>query len=109
MDPGLSLSDLRTAWKVLNVACFGGMLKEPWLTYGPSDCPDPVCGLYYPPALGGPRIHIDSRCTTLESVMTTMAHEMVHQLQEVEAKPTNHGNYFRSWAAKIKRQTGITI
>lgn len=109
MDAGLSVEEMRLAWRVLNRACFDSMLTEPLFTYGPSEWEDPVCGVYYPNPGGQPRIHIDPRCQTLESIMATMAHEMIHQLQDHTGRPTHHGNYFRSWGAQIKKQTGIIV
>lgn len=104
----MTQDELKLLYSLLNTACFEGKLPMPVLTFGYSEEPS-VFGLYYPAAMGTPRIHLDERCTTFEYQAVTMAHEMVHQLQDIEGKPTHHGNFFRSQAARIKRLTGISI
>lgn len=91
-------------WRMLNDLCFGSKLVEPTFTSGTCEYEN-VFGVYYPDQ---ERIHIDDRCNTVSLFMSTMAHEMIHQWQDQTDKPVNHGNQFRSMAAKIKRRTGLT-
>ena len=102
-------SDMRAAWIMLNETCFGGLLEMPRFTSGQTDMPEAVFGVYYPEGDKGikPLIHIDQRCDTVSMFLSTMAHEMIHQWQDVNNKPVNHGNQFRSMAALIKRRTGL--
>lgn len=104
-------SDMLTVWRMLNDTCFGSLLEEPVFTNGAAEFSDPVFGVYYPVGLyhgnAKPVIHIDQRCTTVSMLLSTMAHEMIHQWQDVNNKPVNHGNQFRSMAALVKRRTGL--
>jgi hypothetical protein len=97
--------DMRTAWKMLNEVCFGGLLDEPKFTSGSCEYEN-VFGVYYPDQ---ERIHIDDLCTSYTMFISTMAHEMIHQWQDQNDKPVNHGNQFRSMAALIKRRTGLIV
>lgn len=95
--------DMLATWTLLNEVCFGGLLEVPTFTSGSCEYPD-VFGVYYPDQ---ERIHIDERCDTFTMFLSTMAHEMIHQWQDQNSKPVNHGNQFRSMAAHVKRRTGL--
>lgn len=81
----------------LNRELFRGKLHKCRLTYGRTRViKDPVYGYYFEG-----RIHIDGRVRTKRALLDTLAHEMIHQLQDQHGQPTNHGKDFRAWARRL--------
>lgn len=67
-------------------------------------------GYCTPLASGRARIDVvpefqDSRA----SVLATLLHEMVHQVQHQRGGAMNHGPTFTAWSRHIRRITGLTI
>lgn len=86
----------------LNSELFDRELKRVKVSCGKtgSDMPYPVYGYY---DSEDNTIHIDSRCKTKAHVLSTLAHEMVHQLQEQRGLPLTHGRFFQAWEKKLKK------
>ena len=84
----------------LNRELFRGCLSRCRLTAGRSPSAyGPVFGYYT-----NGRIHIDRRVRTKRELINTLAHEMIHQLQDQHGQPLNHGKDFRAWAARLTRK-----
>jgi hypothetical protein len=106
----LTLHMLRYWHKRLNQELFNGELLPCQITCGVSP-PEhgSIFGVCEPLPDRRVRIHIDPRCITRSSVITTMAHEMVHQWQYQTQGYMHHGNNFRAWGARIKKELGVQI
>jgi hypothetical protein len=87
---------------------FGGKLPRINITVTDITIFDgPVYGAYVP---GEPSvIMLDNRITTRGMLIRTLAHEMVHQYQEVLGfKVLTHGKFFNKYVAKFAKY-GIDI
>lgn len=95
VDPSLTL--LRYWHGRLNRLLFQGKLGKCKLTYGESEEKN-VDGLFYE---DGPHIHIDARIKTRKALIDTLAHEMIHQFQHQQRKPTTHNAMFKRMAKRF--------
>jgi hypothetical protein len=96
----LSTTLLRHWHNRLNRELFQGKLSRVQLSFGYSgDAVDtPVDGYYFEH-----RIHIDTRANTRHHVLSTLVHEMVHQLQDEQGKPLTHGRLFKQYAKRFSK------
>lgn len=84
----------------LNRELFRGKLGKCQLTYGRTRIiKEAVYGYYFEG-----RIHIDTRVKTKRVLICTLAHEMIHQLQDEHGRPTTHGKDFRAWQRKLAKK-----
>lgn len=105
----LSRSVLQHWHSRLNQELFKGKLRKIKLQYGPSsDVFDvPVWG-YYHSEDGMATIHIDEIVNTKRRFINTLAHEMVHQYQDMLHLPVNHGAYFKRQQGRLAKH-GLEI
>lgn len=97
---------LRYWWARINAAAFDGLLLPCQLTYGPHA--GEVDGMCYPLDLGRVRIHVDARIKTRGGMLSTLAHEMIHQWQHQHDLDMTHGDVFKGWAEVVRIKTGLT-
>lgn len=67
----------------------------------------PVWG-YYHSEDGMATIHIDEIVNTKRRFINTLAHEMVHQYQDMLHLPVNHGAYFKRQQGRLAKH-GLEI
>lgn len=100
---------LRHWWRRLNQEMFCGVLKAPQLRADVTDGYD-VSGLCWPLEGGYVRIEIEPQyATTRHAMLSTLAHEMVHQYQHQLGGAMHHGESFECWREPILGKTGLTI
>lgn len=96
-------------WKRMNSELFGGMLLPPQIRIHNCKWQGDVCGLCWPLAGGRVIIDINPRFNKSKGeLLSTLAHEMIHQWQNQHGEPLTHGPTFKAWAQLISEQTGLT-
>jgi SprT-like family len=98
---------LRLWWGRLNRSFFKGRLRPCQLTHGRSEFPN-CDGLCYPLVAGLVHIHIDRAVKRRDDLLSTMAHEMVHQWQHQAGRHMGHGPDFQRWKARLAKH-GLKI
>lgn len=96
----------------LNAQCFGGALPLPTFHVGVSVEKRPKWergewaeGEYHGNGYGKGMILVDPRAPVPKA---TLAHEMIHQWQDLLRKPMDHRTVFQAWCQHIERITGLT-
>ncbi len=93
----------------INWLCFDGLLPSCPIAVGKSKySKGKLYGEYYPNGYGVGLILIDPTCAaSVLDMHRTMAHEMIHQWQDLFHMPINHGYMFQAWRAHITELTGL--
>jgi hypothetical protein len=116
MADGMLTEDMLAEWHgKLNSKCFENVLPLPTFYIGL--CRDPVLGadddyeaLYYADYVGRGTIFINPRyCTNPEEALAALAHEMIHQWQDLCGLRLDHRAVFHAWGQHIYQLTGITV
>jgi hypothetical protein len=93
----------------LNLSCFDGVLPEPTFYIGL--CRDPAVAdgqyeaLYYADYAGRGTIFINPDHAV--DFKACVAHEMIHQWQDLCGLRLDHRAVFKAWAQHITEQTGL--
>ena len=96
-------------WSTLNEACFDGKLWPCAIVVSPNvDWDVCVFGACYVAPHNSVSIWLWDELDK-DLIHCTIAHEMVHQWQRQNGYPMHHNRQFRSWAKRIKKQTGLDI
>lgn len=97
----------------LNAKCFDSCL--PQATFYIGLCRDPVLkgddyeALYYADYVGRGTIFINPRyCTNPTEALAALAHEMIHQWQDLCGLRLDHRAVFQAWCQHIHELTGLT-
>lgn len=93
----------------LNAACFEGVLARPSFYIGlirGADAPDfEYDGCYYADSIGRGTIFINP--DTEADPKAILAHEMIHQWQDLCGLRLDHRAVFKAWAQRITELTGL--
>jgi hypothetical protein len=95
-------------WRRMNQEFFGGALIPPVIAVHKARWQN-VYGLCWPLPGGRVKIQIDPDYnTTRGDMLSTLAHEMIHQWQHQHGEPLTHGPTFKAWVSLIAENTGLT-
>lgn len=97
----------------LNELCFDGLLHP--CTFYIGLCRDPALkgtgdyeALYYADYVGRGTIFINPEyCTNGTEVLAALAHEMIHQWQDLCGMRLDHRAVFKAWCSRINELTGL--
>lgn len=109
-DRMLTVADLYEVHHDLNRRCFDGILPECTIAIGPSRyTKESIFGEYYPTGYGKGMILVDTRVADTDTKMrATVAHEMIHQWQDLLGMRLDHHSVFKGWCQHIHQLTGLT-
>mgnify|MGYP003404492048 CR=1 FL=1 len=99
---------LRYWWGQLNKQYFHSALPVPTFKVARMD----YVGLYSNDPygiVGAGTITVSLRVSTRGAMLATLAHEMLHQLQDLQGRPMVHGRFFNVVGRRISRKLGASI
>lgn len=100
---------MRYWYKRLNRSIFHGELPGCRMTVR-EDFGASTLGAFYPDEITGHRINLEPVHTwSTSDVVETIAHEMIHQLQEIRGKKLWHGGFFKTEARRVSALLGIDV
>lgn len=105
----LTEADLQKVHRHINRHCFDGILPDTTIQIGKSRyTKESIFGEYYPTGFGKGMILVDPRVASDEFKMhSTVAHEMIHQWQDLLGFRLDHHRVFKAWCQHIERITGL--
>lgn len=106
----LTESDLQAEHRRLNKVCFDMILPDTTIHIGKSRyTKESIYGEYYPTGFGKGMILIDPRLKQGDefTIRSTLAHEMIHQWQDLLGFRLDHYRVFKAWSQQIERLTGL--
>jgi len=97
-------------WRIINMAVFQGKLSQPKFTLNP---PRDSWGIFrvYPIPGSGEwlNIAVSPNINNKSLLLSTIAHEMIHQWQYERHGMTNHRETYRQWKAYFLKQFNIKV
>lgn len=104
-------ADLLAYHRALNEQVFDGILPDvPFQLSASKEKDYPRCGEYHGNGWGKGLILIDpAHHDTDTDLVATLAHEMIHQWQDLMGLRLDHCYSFKGWAAVIKERTGLIV
>lgn len=100
---------LTREWARINRTCFDNLLPACPIHVGPSIyTKERIYGEYYPNGYGlGLILICPEVADTEERMLNTLAHEMIHQWQDVAGLRLDHRGLFTAYAQHITTLTGL--